>query len=286
MHENGRSGVIRGTTEQLSRIARCSAPEMTHALDELTSSKTASILFENGNWVVANRRMQREHATREKKQLAGSKGGSTAASNLEAKGRQKPENETEVIQFCLDLGLTEEDGRGCYAKWQGNGWTNNRQPIKCWRSTIRCWKAYGYMPSQRARSHFGNNKRDTGQVTPRAERLTRTPTNKEIQDAAAIAQREIALLRNRLVNRPDADRIPTGNPPVTHGYPTGNPRVSGFPSEEKTKNAPPFNLNLTSSLTSSVREGTEENERISTEGEGKGEGGGAGGGRGKGMGEV
>jgi hypothetical protein len=62
----------------------------------------------------------------------------------------------EIRGFCKELGLPESDGDASFHKWQGNGWRNGTVAIKCWRSTIRAWKANGYMPSQKANGKNGH----------------------------------------------------------------------------------------------------------------------------------
>ena len=56
----------------------------------------------------------------------------------------------EVTAFAKELGLPQSDGVSCFHKWEGNGWTNGKAKIVCWKSTIRAWKAAGYLPSQKA----------------------------------------------------------------------------------------------------------------------------------------
>ena len=60
MHEMDRSGILRGTIQQLSRIARCSTEEMTAAIGELRESHAADIAESNGVVTVTCRRMVRE----------------------------------------------------------------------------------------------------------------------------------------------------------------------------------------------------------------------------------
>jgi hypothetical protein len=55
----------------------------------------------------------------------------------------------EVIAFAKEIGLPESDGASCFHKWEGNGWTNGKAKIVCWKSTMRAWKAAGYLPSQK-----------------------------------------------------------------------------------------------------------------------------------------
>lgn len=55
----------------------------------------------------------------------------------------------EVIEFCKSIELPESDGEATWDKWEGNGHKNSGRAMKCWKSTIRSWKANGYMPSQK-----------------------------------------------------------------------------------------------------------------------------------------
>lgn len=151
MHESDRSGELRGTSEQLARLARCSTVELVQALTDLQNSRAADVEKRNDTWVVANRRMKREAFIREKRAAAGSLGGSKAQANRE----QRPDTDNDidcqrtVEEFCVSLGLPKNDGTACFHKWQGNGWTNGGEQIRDWKATIRSWKAAGYMPSQR-----------------------------------------------------------------------------------------------------------------------------------------
>lgn len=62
---------------------------------------------------------------------------------------QKP-TEEEVVACCVSNDLPESDGHYLFHHWEGNGWTNNGEKIKKWRSVIASWKKAGYMPSQKA----------------------------------------------------------------------------------------------------------------------------------------
>lgn len=64
MHELGRCGQVTGTVEQLCRLCRCTAAEMSAALTELESTKTATTSDRNGTVTVICRRMQREYKER------------------------------------------------------------------------------------------------------------------------------------------------------------------------------------------------------------------------------
>lgn len=60
----------------------------------------------------------------------------------------------ECKDFCTKIELPESDGEWFFHKCEGNGWTNNKQPIKDWKATIRAWKSAGYMASQRRDCHI------------------------------------------------------------------------------------------------------------------------------------
>jgi hypothetical protein len=64
MHELDRSGELRGTMEQLSRLARCSTVELAQALTDLQTTGAAGVTDRNGVVTVVNFRMQREHRDR------------------------------------------------------------------------------------------------------------------------------------------------------------------------------------------------------------------------------
>jgi len=70
----------------------------------------------------------------------------------------------ECKEFCKEIGLPESDGEAFFYKCEGNGWTNNKQPIKDWKATIRHWKAEGYMASQKQqKGQYGKTNVGTGQ---------------------------------------------------------------------------------------------------------------------------
>jgi len=64
MHSLGREGVLRGTDEQLCRLARCSPAEIVLALTDLQTTGAADVTERNGVYTVINRRMFREHKER------------------------------------------------------------------------------------------------------------------------------------------------------------------------------------------------------------------------------
>ena len=151
MHERDRSGELRGTTEQIARLARCSTVELEAALTDLQTSDAADVERRNGSWLIANRRMKKEATIRLKRQESGAKGGIKSGANREQKPDTDNDNDCQRVieNYCKEIGLPESDGTACFNKWVGNGWTNRGEPIKDWRATIRSWKLQGYLPSQR-----------------------------------------------------------------------------------------------------------------------------------------
>tara|TARA_R110002074_G_scaffold14418_2_gene49780 strand:+ start:1289 stop:1969 length:681 start_codon:yes stop_codon:yes gene_type:complete len=73
--------------------------------------------------------------------------------------KAKPSSLTDVVDFCLEIDLTQTDAEATWAKWVGNGFKNGKASMSCWKSTLRSWKLNGYLPSQKGkqftRSHNG-----------------------------------------------------------------------------------------------------------------------------------
>lgn len=70
----------------------------------------------------------------------------------EGKARSSRGTHEEVTLFCQEIGLYPRDVEYLWNKWEGNGWQNAGKAIKDWRSTVRAWKAQGYLPSQKTPS--------------------------------------------------------------------------------------------------------------------------------------
>jgi len=69
MHQLDRSGELRGTTEELARLARCSTEEFVKAMTDIQNKLAGDVQQRNGSWSIANRRMKREADIREKRKL-------------------------------------------------------------------------------------------------------------------------------------------------------------------------------------------------------------------------
>lgn len=61
MHENGRTGSVSGTADQLARISRSNPSEFNASLEEFIVTKVADVTFCNSIVTVENRRMKRIH---------------------------------------------------------------------------------------------------------------------------------------------------------------------------------------------------------------------------------
>lgn len=92
------------------------------------------------------KRKQRKQGVKDKKV---DKGGhcqivpSASASKSASSCTQK-----EVEDFCETLGLPSSDGEAMFLHWQEKG----PAKVKDWRATIRKWKSFGYLPSQKGKN--------------------------------------------------------------------------------------------------------------------------------------
>lgn len=64
MHDLDRSGELRGTLDEIARLARCSTVDAAQALTDLQNKRAAEITERNGEYIVRNRRMYRESERR------------------------------------------------------------------------------------------------------------------------------------------------------------------------------------------------------------------------------
>jgi hypothetical protein len=157
MHQLDRTGELRGTTDELARLARCSTQELVVALTDIQNKLAGDVQQRNGSWTIANRRMKREADIREKRQQAGSIGGSKSGANREANPHQTCNYNSNSNCGCLEKvrefgrgeGIRDSDSEWFYFKCEGNGWTNGGEPIRDWKATITSWKRAGYLPSQK-----------------------------------------------------------------------------------------------------------------------------------------
>jgi hypothetical protein len=120
MHQSGRSGELRGTTDQIARLARSSTAELTQALTELQTTGTADVTFRNKDVTVINRKMKREAKDRAGTALRVMK----HRSNAECNGTVTPE------KIDVRRQKTEEEIQKAFLSWnheklnffQDGGW--------------------------------------------------------------------------------------------------------------------------------------------------------------------
>lgn len=164
MHQSGRSGELRGTTDQIARLARCSTAELTQALTELQTTGTADVTFRNNDVTVINRLMKREHKERKdtalrvmkhrsnenvtEKKRGRSKKIEVRSKNIESTGPapgleesnlfRKPVIPTieQVHETFFRAGGTKEQADKFHAKYEATGWYLNNSPIKSFASLV------------------------------------------------------------------------------------------------------------------------------------------------------
>jgi hypothetical protein len=193
MHERNRSGELRGTSEQLARLARCSTVELDQAFTDLQTTGAAIVDNRNGIWTIANRRMRREAITRERRQQAGSIGGSkTQAGREQTPYDNDIDNDSSALErvreFARGKGIGMKDADWFFWKGKGSGWTNRGEPIRDWKATLLCWFRAGYLPSQKRNSQFSQEYK---KPAPTGEAYQRIPPAREPTEEELAKQRKI-----------------------------------------------------------------------------------------------
>jgi hypothetical protein len=59
----------------------------------------------------------------------------------------KSVSEEEIKEYCISIGLPRSDGEAMFLHWSEKKWPKN------WKLTIKKWKSFGYMPSQKQRKN-------------------------------------------------------------------------------------------------------------------------------------
>ncbi len=202
IHELNRDGKLTANLRQMSRVCRCTEHEMSEALTELKTSRTADVYDENGVFTVTCRRIERSHSLSIARSQAGSKG----AASTQAKREQNPDTDIEgegldrVREFSKGEGISQSDADWFYWKGKGNGWTNGGEPIRDWKATIRSWKRAGYLPSQKQSNNgqrqFQSKPKEAAPSYPKMTE-SREPTAEEREHWKKIGETEVAKLREQ-----------------------------------------------------------------------------------------
>jgi uncharacterized protein YdaU (DUF1376 family) len=64
----------------------------------------------------------------------------------------RPKTFKDMVDFALGHGMTEQDAKYCWHRWNASGWIIGKQPIKSWRDAMVSWRINGYLPSTKAAS--------------------------------------------------------------------------------------------------------------------------------------
>lgn len=108
MHELGRVGELRGTTEQLARLARCQPAELESALTELQTTGAADVTERNKIVTVENRRMKKEHNERNGNALRQERFRAKRASNAPVTAQKSEVRVQNTEESSLTLALARE----------------------------------------------------------------------------------------------------------------------------------------------------------------------------------
>lgn len=110
--------------------------------------------------------------------------------------KARPHTRDEFDAFFQELGLYPRDAEATWNKWEGNGWANGGKKIACWKSTVRAWKASGYMPSQKSPSDYEPQ-------WPKAQSAAETAPEEEDDLMAKLLRHKEAEAREAAGDHPD-----------------------------------------------------------------------------------
>lgn len=155
MHESGRSGQLRGTNDQLARLARCLTSDLVHALTELQTTGAAIITERNKIVTVTNRRMEREHKVRsgnvkrqerfrEKRQQRPCNGVDPESDpdpyKVQTNKRGSRPTLQDVLTKCEMSAVPKEEGERFWHHFESSGWIDkNGHPVQKWESKLATW---------------------------------------------------------------------------------------------------------------------------------------------------
>lgn len=113
MHEGGRSGVVAGTAEMLSRAVGCQASELCGAVNEFQVCNTCGVVQDdNGRITLTNRRMAREAKEREDGARRQQDFRDRKASNATVTAQSPPILQTSEVQKGSDKACKDDARRG------------------------------------------------------------------------------------------------------------------------------------------------------------------------------
>lgn len=174
----GRHQIAKETGVHESKCRRVIARLKTDQLIDQRPSHTSSLIsiinytIENVSDQPSDQQMTNSRPTSDQQVTTiynkGNKGNKGTKKRKYNKRKERPPMkrpiENEVIEFVMNLGLTQEDGEYIFLNWSDNDWinTNTKRPIRNWKQTARKWKAAGYFPSQKKqKSKYEKNRNDS-----------------------------------------------------------------------------------------------------------------------------
>ena len=98
-----------------------------------------------GNPQLKKKKVKQKTTTKVKQSPTPSSSSSSSSSASSSKGKCTL---NEILDFCMEIGVSKIDGEALFHKWEGSGWMNGKNPIKDWKATIRSWRKQGYLPTQ------------------------------------------------------------------------------------------------------------------------------------------
>jgi hypothetical protein len=169
MHDDNRSGELRGTLEQLAVLGRCSTREAADALTDLRNNRAAEVVQRGDVYIVRNRRMYRDAVRRKSKSEGKVRRKEDACTNSASElhyeydidysfdqfwslfpaGRKKSkglarvafEKALEKVSFDVLIEAVRQyaasdEGRGPYVKMPST-WLNQ----ECWEDDLNAWRS-------------------------------------------------------------------------------------------------------------------------------------------------
>lgn len=181
-------GIVSAAVPGLASVAHVDIPSTEKALQNLAQpdeySRTQDfdgrrIEAIDGGWLILNYEKYRKMLSEEERKEYKAKWirqkrrqMSTASTGVDG-GRRKSTSPSasvsldksrcsveEAKEFCKSIGLPASDGEAMFLHWQEKGWAK----VKDWKLTIKKWKSFGYMPSQKAKKPWDKKIPDPGQL--------------------------------------------------------------------------------------------------------------------------
>jgi len=200
----------------VSHQARITEPEAAKAIEILESPDDNSADPDHegrriekvpGGWMVLNAGKYREIVTREMKRertrlrvakhrmkrkcnAQVTQSDTDTDTDISSVPKKSRCSQKEAEEFCISIGLPKSDGTAMFLHWEEKGWAK----VKDWQLTIRKWKSFGYLPSQKR-----NGNQERKKTAPTGEAYRRIPPAREVSDDERTkAQKQVRELTAQL----------------------------------------------------------------------------------------